>query len=49
VRAELERAKADAGDPLADEASILTCCKAMTLAAATGKQEIARLLQVSLT
>jgi hypothetical protein len=41
VRAELERVEADAGDPLADEAGILTCREAAAVVATTGEQEIA--------
>jgi hypothetical protein len=41
VRAELERVEADAGDPPADEAGILTCREAAAVVAATGEQEIA--------
>ena len=33
VRAELERVEADACDPLADEAGVLTCREATTVAA----------------
>jgi hypothetical protein len=43
VRAELERIEADTGDPLADKAGVLTCREAMTVAAATCKQELAPL------
>jgi len=42
VRAELERVKANACDPLADEAGVLTCREATTVAA-TGEQKFAGL------
>jgi len=42
VNAELKRVEADTGDPLADQAGVLTCREAMT-AAATAKQELAHL------
>ena len=43
VRAELERIEADTGDPLADKAGVLTCREAMSVAAATCKQELSPL------
>jgi hypothetical protein len=36
VRAELERVEADASDPLASEAGILTCREAIAVVATTG-------------
>ncbi|MBV9529494.1 MAG: hypothetical protein JO283_00100 [Bradyrhizobium sp.] len=48
MRAELERIEADAGDPLADEAGVLTCREAAAVVATTGEQEIASFLQFSL-
>jgi hypothetical protein len=42
VRAEFEPVEADAGDPLADEAGVLTC-REPTAVAATGEQELAGL------
>jgi hypothetical protein len=48
VRAEFERVEDHAGDPLTDEASILTCGEAAAFAAATVAQEIARISTFSL-
>jgi hypothetical protein len=42
MRAELERIEADVGDPLIEEAGVLTC-REVTTVTATGKREVAGL------
>jgi len=43
VRAEFQRVEADAGDPLADEARILSCRQSTSRATTSGEQELAGL------